>query len=367
MSTQTNIQVVKVNELIDLLLPIYTWGAKNGNDFTKVPPVMQWGPPGVGKSDSIKTLASRLGEATGKQVVTQDVRLLLFNPVDLRGIPVPDANKEFAIWLRPQIFDLNPSSDVINILLLDEISAAPPSVQASAYQLTLDRKVGEHKLPDNTIIMAAGNRLVDKGVAYKMPTPLANRLTHFEIKPELEDWKEWAIPNGVDERIIGFLNYRPNYLFKFDPGSDDVAFATPRSWSFVNQFLKMYGGVEKARTMTAGSIGLATTTEFVAYCRVADSIPNVQDILDGKDVDVPKGSDVLYALSASLTTKAANSTDAQLKNIAKFTLKMPKEFSVLTMKDILRVKSENGSSIKTRLLTMPEWIEWARSHRQFIA
>lgn len=364
--SQSNIVTVKVNELIDLLLPIYTYGSKT-NDFSKTPPVMQWGPPGVGKSDSIKTLAERLAEATGKTVKTQDVRLLLFNPVDLRGIPVPDANKEFAIWLRPQIFDLDPSENVINILLLDEISAAPPSVQAAAYQLTLDRKVGEHKLPDNTIILAAGNRLVDKGVAYKMPTPLANRLTHFEIKPELEDWKEWAIPAGISRYIIGFLNYRQNYLYQFDPSSDDVAFATPRSWSFVNQFINMYGDVEKARTMIAGSIGLGITTEFMAYVKVESQLPNIQDILDGKEVTMPKGADVMYALSASLTTKAATATDDQLKNIARFTMKMPKEFSVLTMKDILKVKTDKGVSLKSRLLTMQEWIEWATAHRQYIS
>lgn len=365
--SNTNIVTVKVNELIDLLLPIYSYGAKNGMNFSKIPPVMQWGPPGVGKSDSIKTLAERLAEATGKQVKTQDVRLLLFNPVDLRGIPVPDADRMFAKWLRPQIFDLDPSQDLINILLLDEISAAPPSVQAAAYQLTLDRKVGEHKLPDNTIILAAGNRLVDKGVAFKMPTPLANRLTHFEIKPELEDWKEWAIPNGISRYIIGFLNYRPNYLYQFDSSSDDVAFATPRSWAFVNQYINMYGDVEKARTMIAGSIGLGITTEFMAYVKVESQLPNVQDILDGKDVPVPKGADVNYALSASLTTKAASATDEQLKNIARYTMKMAKEFSVLTMKDILKVKTDKGQSLKSRLLTMDEWIQWATNHRQFIS
>lgn len=368
MSQQSNIVKVKVNELIETLMPAYLYTDKHRDaDFSKLPTLMMWGPPGIGKSDMVKTLKNKLNEATGKTVNTRDVRLLLFNPVDLRGIPVPDVNREFAIWLKPAIFDLDASPETINILLLDEISAAPPSVQAAAYQLTLDRKVGEHEIPKNTIIICAGNRLVDKGVAYKMPTPLANRITHFEIAPEIEDWKEWAIPNGVDQRIIGFLNYRPNYLYQFNPTSDDVAFATPRSWSFVDTYLKIYGQVEKARTMVAGSVGLGIATEFAAYCRVADNIPNVEDILAGKDVEVPKGSDVLYALSAALTTKAATSNNEQLKNIALYTMKMPKEFSVLTMKDILRVQSATGGSIKTRLLTMKEWIEWARNHRQFIA
>jgi MoxR-like ATPase len=160
------------NKLVQVLSPIYS-------SDRKIPTVMLWGQPGVGKSDAIRSLAKNLEKTTKKEVRIQDVRLLLFNPVDLRGIPVADANKEFAIWLKPKIFDMDASDKIINILFLDEISAAPPTVQASAYQLTLDRKVGEHKLPDNCIILGAGNRVGDKGVAYKMPTPLANRMMSF--------------------------------------------------------------------------------------------------------------------------------------------------------------------------------------------
>lgn len=364
-AVSTNIVRVKVNELINLLLPIYLHSAKK-NDYSKIPANMMWGPPGVGKSESIWTLKAILEENTGKRVVVTDVRLLLFNPVDLRGIPVPDKKRENAVWLKPHIFQLDPSDNVINIVLLDEISAAPPSVQAAAYQLVLNRQVGEHKLPNNTIMIAAGNRLVDKGVSYKMPTPLANRMAHFEIYPEVEDWKEWAIPNGMDARIIGFLNSRPTHLFKFDPASDDVAFCTPRSWSFVNQYLDIYGKVEPARTMIAGSIGLGATTEFAAYCRVADSIPDVKAIMNGTHTQVPTGPDVLYALSAAITTYSATADDNQLKNMAKYTMSMPKEFSVLTMKDTLRVQTQKGT-VKSRLLTMPEWVKWARDHRLFIA
>lgn len=403
---QSNIARVKVNELINLLLPVYMHGSM-ANNFTDTPAIMMWGPPGVGKSDCIKTLAKKLEENTGKIVMVRDVRLLLFNPVDLRGIPVPHVREriiniaeydsathtrvdlsdkeneaiqaqhldpalmakiqeKFAVWLKPLIFQLNPSPDVINILLLDEISAAPPSVQAAAYQLVLNRMVGEHKLPDNTIILAAGNRLVDKGVAYKMPTPLANRMTHFEIYPEVEDWKEWAIPNGKDNRIIGFLNMRPNFLFKFDPASDDVAFCTPRSWDFVDKYLKIYGKIDSARTMVAGSIGMGPASEFASYCKVADTIPNVDDIMNGKQVAIPKGPDVLYALSAAITSKCIACNDDQLQNIARYTMAMPKEFSVLTMKDSLRVITPTGT-VKSRLLTMPDWIKWAREHRLYIA
>ena len=95
----------------------------------------------------------------------------------------------YAIWLKPQIFQMNDSEDVVNILFLDEISAAPQSVQAAAYQITLDRVVGEHKLPENCIVIAAGNRVTDRSVAFKMPKALANRLMHFEVDGNFDSWK----------------------------------------------------------------------------------------------------------------------------------------------------------------------------------
>ena len=123
--------------------------------------------------EPVEFIKSALLPAVAEEVNITDVRLLLFNPIDLRGIPVADQRRQFAVWLKPKIFKMNGTEDYVNILLLDEISAAPQSVQAAAYQITLDRKVGEHALPKNCIVIAAGNRVTDKSVAYQMPKALA--------------------------------------------------------------------------------------------------------------------------------------------------------------------------------------------------
>lgn len=346
------------NQMIKVLTPLYASGEQ-------VPTVMLWGQPGVGKSDGVRGLASELGKITKKEVVVHDVRLLLFNPVDLRGIPVPDSEREFAKWLRPSIFNMDSSDKKINILFLDEITSAPPTVQASAYQLTLDRKVGEHKLPDNCIIIGAGNRVQDKGVAYKMPTPLANRMTHFEIVCELEDWKDWAIPNGIHPLVLGFLNFRNTYLNKFEPSSDDSAFPTPRSWSFVSKYLKIYkDDINSAYAMIAGSIGEGVAVEFKSFAKTYGSLPNIDDILAGKDIKIEKDKpDIICALSSALVSRASKATDVQLQNIMKFIMNsgMSKEFSVLTVKDLLR-----ADNVKIRLIGLPEWNTWSATHKQFI-
>lgn len=358
--SESNVMSMKVNDMVELLAPVYA-----SSNPKEIPSIMLWGPPGIGKSRSIDALSKKLESLTGKQVSVTDVRLLLFNPVDLRGIPVADAKRELAIWLKPKIFQMDPDPNIINILMLDEISAAPVSVQAAAYQITLDRIIGEHKLPDNCIVIAAGNRVTDKSVAYKMPKALCNRMTHLELKPEIDDWKKWAIPFGIDSRIVGFLNYMSSKLDAFDPSNDDVAFPTPRTWQMVDTWLKKTSSVDTALPLIAGTIGLGATIEFKTWVQVFHKLPNIKEILEGKETNVPKDPDVLYALSAALVSAIGreNGTAQKkaLSNVLTYAMNMPAEFSTLTVKDLVMVED-----IRQKVLTLPEWINWSRKHKNFI-
>lgn len=180
--TIAGIPQMNVQRLVYELAPAYASLINAGLPVRTFPSVMLWGAPGVGKSQAVRQIAGEIETKTGKRVAVTDVRLLLFNPIDLRGIPTANADKTLAVWLKPQIFQMDDSDEVVNILFLDEISAAPQSVQAAAYQITLDRVVGEHKLPENCIVIAAGNRITDRSVAFKMPKALANRLMHIEVE-----------------------------------------------------------------------------------------------------------------------------------------------------------------------------------------
>ena len=256
------IPVLSAGECINTLAFMYKNVINKGLNLKKTPSVMLWGPPGVGKSQSIRELAQILQYETYKRVNVTDVRLLLFNPIDLRGIPTANEDKTLAVWLKPKIFQMDPSDSVINILFLDEITAAPQSVQAAAYQITLDRTVGEHKLPDNCIVIAAGNRTTDKSVAYAMPKALANRLLHLEVEPQFASWNKWAVGNGINPKVLGFLKFKPNYLIETDIKTSTLAYATPRTWEMVSDVLNnVSADIKDVYHLVAGLVGKGIAVE----------------------------------------------------------------------------------------------------------
>ncbi len=123
---ETEMSVMNAQELSDRITMLVTRANELGFHAGQIPSLMLWGAPGVGKSQSVHGAAKKIEKATGKKTMVTDVRLMLFNPVDLRGIPVADSNRELAVWLRPRIFEMDRSENVINILFLDELTAAPP-------------------------------------------------------------------------------------------------------------------------------------------------------------------------------------------------------------------------------------------------
>ena len=364
MSENTNMSVLSIEKAVEHLGEAYVAVIKNDFNVTLLPSVMLWGPPGVGKSQGVKQLAGEIEESTGKRVHVTDVRLLLFNPIDLRGIPTSNADKTLAVWLKPKIFQMDESADVINILFLDELSAAPQSVQAAAYQITLDRTVGEHKLPENCIVIAAGNRVTDKSVAFKMPKALANRLCHLEIKSDFVSWKRWAVNKGINEKVTGYLTFRQTALDQF--GTDDMlAFPTPRSWEMVSNILStVSANIEDVYPLIAGCIGSGAAIEFRTWAKVYDQLPSMEDIFSGKDAVVPKTPDSLYAVVSTMVAYARrrkNDIDAIAHSI-NYALKLPPDFATILLKDYFVFSKD----FKKELMKLPELMKWLQRSGKYL-
>lgn len=261
-------------------------------------PLFLWGPPGLGKSELVADITSELGG------VMIDLRMAQMEPTDIRGIPFYNKDSNTMEFAPPG--DL-PTAEFaaqhpVVVLFLDEMNSAAPSVQAAGYQLILNRCVGKYKLPDNVVIVAAGNRESDKGVTYRMPMPLANRFVHVEVRPDFNSWQEWAVLKGIHKDIVGYLSFAKQDLYDFDAKSASKAFATPRSWSFVNDLLADETIDETTLfTLVAGAVGEGLAAKFKAHRRFVGKMPQPSEILSGKVKDLTvKEISAMYALTTGM-------------------------------------------------------------------
>jgi len=280
--------------------------------FKNKRPLFLWGPPGIGKSDIIK----QLGEELDAHVI--DVRLSLWEPTDIKGIPYFDSNDSTMRWAPPSEL---PNQEFAKkhktiILFLDEMNSAAPAVQAAAYQLILNRRVGTYHLPDNVVLVAAGNRETDKGVTFRMPAPLANRFVHLEMAVNWDDYFDWAVENKIHQDVVGFLSFSKKSLYDFDPKSSSRAFATPRSWSFVSELLTDDDvDTETLTDLVSGSVGEGLAISFMAHRKHASKMPNPTDILSGKVKKMDsKEISAMYSLTVSLCYELKDSCDKKAKN-----------------------------------------------------
>lgn len=316
-------------------------------------PVMIWGPPGVGKSQMIDQVAKRHG------VKLIDIRLSQMEPSDLRGIPF--RNKEIVEWAIPSMLPNAERHGEDGILFLDEITSAPPSVSAAAYQLILDRKLGDYEVPDGWVIFAAGNRQGDRGVTYTMPAPLANRFSHFEFDVHLDDWVSWAYKNNIDDRIIAFVRFRPELLFEFDPAHNPVAFPSPRSWEFAHRALQKFEHQNEIRLGTLQAcVGPAAGIELNAFIANLDQLPDLDAIIRGEKVTPPKEIDLQYAVAASLVgraIRAKDTADAQVVHghILDYASVFPqKEMGVMLVSDLHRAIGQD-------IFGVPQFAQWSNA------
>jgi hypothetical protein len=319
-------------------------------------PVMLWGPPGVGKSQIVAQVGAR------HQAPVIDIRLSQMEPSDLRGIPFRVG--DLVQWAVPALLPDAQRHGPRGVLFLDEITSAPPAVSAAAYQLILDRRLGEYRVPDGWVIFAAGNRQGDRGVTYAMPAPLANRFSHFEVTANLDDWAAWAYAHGIDERLIAFLRFKPELLFAFDAArtlAGEMAFPSPRSWEFAHRALQKFGDNPQLLVgALSACVGQAAGVECVAFIDSLDRLPDLDAITEGREVDVPTEIDLQYAVAAALAGRALRvkgKPEARQVwgHILDYARRLPlKEMGVMLVSDMHR-------GIGAALFSVPQFSGWAHA------
>lgn len=297
------------------------------NKTTRLHSTLILGPAGIGKSQVT-------------QQVTQyfnwpmiDIRLSQMDPVDLRGIPyVEEVNgAKRTAWCPPSWLPDPVRDGPEGVLFLDEINGAPPSVAAAAYQLILDRALGDYKVPPGWAIIAAGNNQSDRGVTYTMPAPLTNRFSVWQAEAHIDDFSAWAAANGCNDKVLAFLRFRSDYLHKF-VGKDYTSgqqFPTPRGWMRASDHMTLDLPDADLHELIRGDVGEEAGQEFVTFLLNYEGLVSVQEILaDPQHASVPPDIGKRYAVTMALASQMDKTNTDKAWVYLK---RMPRDFQVLAV------------------------------------
>lgn len=335
---------------------------KHPEDAFEIPPVMIWGPPGAGKSSVIKQVAE------DENIDLIDFRLSQVEPVDLRGLPVPNKEDKSVEWYVSGEFPR--SKDSRGILLFDEISAADRSLQVAAYQLILDRCLGKlYKLPPGWLIVAAGNRTEDRAVSTTMSSALANRFLHFEMEPNRDNWLDWAQTHDIHPAIQGFIRYRPEYLFMQDHQNLERGWPSPRSWAKVSKMCHIYNEKNDTllRKIVFGLVGNGAGVEFMAFWHISSKFDDVLEYMTNpsKQIVIPTKNDEKHALCAAvsyLLWRGADELDEKnrINGFFRIAMELTPDFSTMLMNSALLGKDKKLSGeYAEKLFMSPLYKDWS--------
>ena len=333
-----------------------------------IPPILIHSSPGIGKSSIVRKVAEDLG------IGFVDVRLAEMESVDIRGLPSVDNAKGVMKWNAPDFWPRDPNSK--GIIFLDEITSCDKSCQVAAYELILDRKIGDfYKVPDGWYIVSAGNLTTDRAVAMTMSSALSNRFMHIELEADAKQWCNWATAHGVHPSVIGFIRYRPENLFNMEKENLERGWPSPRSWDRVSQMTKIYGSNEELlRKITYGLVGPAKGVEFMEFHRLNDSFDAVIDMMCGKiPIKIPTKNDRLYAMCSTMIYLLWHGKDAadekkRLDGFFNILCEMPPEFVMMSLNAARIGKDAKASQVaSSKLFNHPLYRKCLDRYRNLIA
>ncbi len=326
-----------------------------------VAPVMIWGPPGVGKSTIVRQFCQELG------IGFIDIRLAQREPVDIRGLPVVRGDQ--VDWLLSGEWPRDPDSR--GIILFDELTAADRSLQVAAYEIILDRCLGDlYQMPRGWLVLAAGNRSGDRAVANTMSSALANRFCHLELTADFNSWVNWARNQQIDESLIAFLRYQPHCLF--DMANDvERGWPSPRSWERVSFYLKQRVnlGDTLLQKIICGLVGASAAYQFSAFLKSREKMPDVNLMLNGEiPIQIPERPDMLFAFCSALSHQLWSRNGMLGERIGRFLdigMAMTTDFATLALVDSLQHSRESEKKHRTNcILSHPKFTEWCNKHGQ---
>ncbi|MFQ5330255.1 MAG: hypothetical protein ACE5D4_09760, partial [Thermodesulfobacteriota bacterium] len=334
--------------------------------------VLLMGSPGIGKT-SVPRACTEILRADGVENPECHIHeASSLNPTDSKGVPF--IWKGVSDFGRPAILPKNENGQ--GFVVIDEVASCNPMTQTSLYPLFQERRLATYTLGKGWTIVGTGNFSTDSSFATKISDALSDRGMLLNPVANYQEWKQdYAIPNGINHKILGYLNSRPNKFYTFNdrlkqtkanPGAK--SYSSPRSWELASGFIDITETT--GNTFLAGLasyMGESDARDFKTHLDFHDKMPSIQAIIRGKCKDVPDEPDILWAATGALPAAIDNiprdlSKAMVVSNIFDYIGLLPAEFAVITVEDMLRKEP----SITKDPTMRKAWMKWASSHREVI-
>ena len=314
-------------------------------------PLLLKGAPGIGKTDIVTQSCL---ETNTDLIISHPV---VSDPTDFKGLPFPVKGENKATFL--------PFGDLLRLIeaekptvfFLDDLGQASSSVQASAMQLLLARRINGHKVSDHVIFLAATNRRQDRAAVQGILEPVKSRFASIlELEVNVDDWVDWAIEHDMPVELIAFIRFRPNLLHDFKPTGDIINTPNPRTVAYAGKMMKAGLPEDTEYEMISGAAGEGFAAEFLGFLKIYRDLPDIEKLIANPDsIEVPTEPSMLFAICGALSSKANRKN---FSNIIRYTDRLPAEFQVLLVKDAIK-RSKSLADTK-------EFSAWAIKHSDVI-
>ncbi|HTW11055.1 MAG TPA: ATP-binding protein [Acidimicrobiales bacterium] len=333
-------------------------------------PVVLWGSPGTGKTSAVRALAESLGWPV--EVVIGSIR----EPADFGGLPVV---VDGGVRMAPPAWANRLAEAGRGLLFLDELTTAPPAVQAAMLRVVLERVVGDIALPAAVRVVAAANPPEEAADGWELAPPLANRLVHLDWPveatsvvhglavgfpvPTLLMAEETTVAHQVAARaaVAAFLQVRPALVLQVPKVAalSSRGWPSPRSWEAVAILLatcEASRASEDARALlVTGAVGEGPALEFLSWLANAD-LPDPETVLADPDAFVlPERSDRAFAALTAVAAVAIAKRDAKTwtaawRVVAKAAASAP-DVAALVARSLAAARPE-GADLPAEVLTL---------------
>jgi hypothetical protein len=335
------------------------------------------GKPGVSKSSQAKAVAARKGY---KFI---DIRLAQMSAMDVRGLPVINHSEKSTEWFRPDFFPTEESVARFKkegytgcVMFFDELSSAPGAIQAAAYQIILDRATGQYSIPEDPefpiVMAAAGNNLKDGAVVLNMSSALKNRMSHYQVNVDLDGFVTYGLETGMDSRVLAYLKFTPDALHVM-PQNGEYAFPSNRTWEFTSNLIKGRKLDSTLKTIIAGTIGVGVAESFAAHMKIADQLPDIDEVLEhGPVTNIdPKDNSLVWTYVMGLTgrmiTKGNNVDDKHITNFVKAIGNLSKsgrtEFMYLALHEVSNMRDKKPMA---KYMRNKEWAQVIKDNMKLL-